>query len=59
MYICTHVLVQPSSLVMALLPPLSTLSLQVALHFVKDERTRFALGVECGNLDVSCHAHLN
>ena len=33
--------------------------LQVALHFVKDERTRFALGIECGNLDVSWRTHLN
>ena len=33
--------------------------LQVALHFVKDERTRFALGIECGNLDVSWHTHFN
>ena len=26
--------------------------LQVALHFVKDERTRFALALECGNIEV-------
>lgn len=25
---------------------------QVALHFVKDERTRFALALECGNIEV-------
>lgn len=29
---------------------------EVALHFVKDERTRFALGIECGNLDVALEA---
>jgi len=26
---------------------------EIALHFVKDERTRFALALECGNLDVA------
>ena len=26
---------------------------EVALHFVKDERTRFALALECGNVEVS------
>ena len=26
---------------------------EVALHFVKDEKTRFALALECGNIDVS------
>jgi len=26
---------------------------EVALHFVKDEKTRFALALECGNLDVA------
>lgn len=26
---------------------------EVALHFVKDERTRFSLALECGNIDVS------
>ena len=26
---------------------------EVALHFVKDERTKFALALECGNIDVS------
>jgi len=25
----------------------------VALHFVKDERTRFNLAVECGNIEVA------
>lgn len=25
---------------------------QVALHFVKDERTRFGLALECGNIEV-------
>ena len=28
---------------------------EVALHFVKDERTKFALALECGNIDVSIH----
>lgn len=26
---------------------------EVALHFVKDEKTRFGLALECGNLQVS------
>lgn len=26
---------------------------EVALHFVKDEKTRFALALECGNLDIA------
>ena len=26
---------------------------EVALHFVKDDKTRFALALECGNIDVS------
>lgn len=26
---------------------------EIALHFVKDKRTRFALALECGNLDVA------
>ena len=26
---------------------------EVALHFVKDEKTRFGLALECGNIDVS------
>lgn len=26
---------------------------QVALHFVKDERTRFNLAVQCGNIEVA------
>lgn len=25
---------------------------EVALHFVKDEKTRFALALECGNIEV-------
>lgn len=33
---------------------------EVALHFVKDEKTRFSLALECGNIEVSspwlCHA---
>lgn len=29
---------------------------EVALHFVKDERTRFLLALECGNLDVALDA---
>lgn len=29
------------------------LAMQVALHFVKDERTRFSLALECGNIEVS------
>ena len=26
---------------------------EVALHFVRDERTRFALAIECGNIEVA------
>ena len=26
---------------------------EVALHFVKDEETRFSLAVECGNIEVA------
>jgi coatomer protein complex subunit alpha (xenin) len=26
---------------------------EVALHFVKDEKTRFSLAIECGNIEVS------
>lgn len=26
---------------------------EVALHFVKDERTRFNLAIECGNIEVA------
>ena len=26
---------------------------EVALHFVQDQRTRFSLALECGNIDVS------
>ena len=29
---------------------------EVALHFVKDEKTRFALALECGNIDVALEA---
>ncbi|XP_076029006.1 coatomer subunit alpha isoform X2 [Oratosquilla oratoria] len=29
---------------------------EVALHFVKDERTRFLLALECGNIDVALDA---
>ncbi|XP_066948012.1 coatomer subunit alpha isoform X1 [Macrobrachium rosenbergii] len=29
---------------------------EVALHFVKDERTRFILALECGNIDVALEA---
>ncbi|ODM95881.1 Coatomer subunit alpha [Orchesella cincta] len=29
---------------------------QIALHFVKDQRTRFALALECGNIDVALDA---
>jgi coatomer protein complex subunit alpha (xenin) len=29
---------------------------EVALHFVKDERTRFSLAVECGNIEVALAA---
>merc|ERR1711970_562727 len=29
---------------------------EVALHFVKDERTRFLLALECGNVDVALEA---
>lgn len=29
---------------------------EVALHFVKDQRTRFLLALECGNLDVALEA---
>ncbi len=28
---------------------------EVALHFVKDEKTRFGLALECGNIDVRIH----
>jgi len=27
---------------------------EVALHFVKDEKTRFGLALECGNIEVIC-----
>lgn len=26
---------------------------EVALHFVKDEKTRFGLALECGNIDIA------
>ena len=26
---------------------------EVALHFVKDERTKFGLAIDCGNIEVS------
>ena len=29
---------------------------EVALHFVKDEQTRFSLAIECGNLEVALDA---
>lgn len=29
---------------------------KVALHFVKDDRTRFGLALECGNLEVAVEA---
>lgn len=29
---------------------------EVALHFVKDERTRFSLALECGNIEVALEA---
>ena len=29
---------------------------QVALHFVKDEKTRFGLAIECGNLEIALEA---
>ena len=30
--------------------------MQVALHFVKDESTRFNLALECGNIEVALEA---
>jgi coatomer protein complex subunit alpha (xenin) len=27
--------------------------IQIALHFVRDEKTRFELALECGNLDIA------
>lgn len=32
---------------------------QVALHFVKDEKTRFGLALECGNIEVKLMLELN
>ena len=29
---------------------------EVALHFVKDEKTRFSLALECGNIEVCVRA---
>ena len=29
---------------------------EVALHFVKDEKTRFGLALECGNLEIALEA---
>ena len=29
---------------------------EVALHFVKDEKTRFALALDCGNIEVALEA---
>lgn len=29
---------------------------EVALHFVKDEKTRFTLALECGNIDIALEA---
>jgi len=31
---------------------------EVALHFVKDEKTRFGLALECGNIEVNCMRNL-
>lgn len=31
---------------------------EVALHFVKDEKTRFSLALECGNIEVSCCSYM-
>ena len=31
-------------------------AVQIALHFVKDDRTRFDLAVQCGNLDIAVAA---
>lgn len=30
---------------------------EVALHFVKDEKTRFSLALECGNIEVRGMSH--
>ena len=29
---------------------------EVALHFVKDEKTRFGLALECGNIEIALEA---
>ncbi len=34
-------------------PPPALAPAQVALHFVRDERTRFNLAVQCGNIEVA------
>lgn len=31
---------------------------EVALHFVKDEKTRFALALECGNIEVIFYSNI-
>ena len=30
---------------------------EVALHFVKDERTKFGLAIDCGNIEVHTYIH--
>jgi len=30
---------------------------EVALHFVKDERTKFGLAIDCGNIEVHTYMH--
>lgn len=32
---------------------------EVALHFVKDERTRFTIALQCGNIEVIPHSFTN
>lgn len=32
---------------------------EVALHFVKDEKTRFSLALECGNIEVSLRTQVS
>lgn len=29
---------------------------EIALHFVKDEKTRFSLALECGNIEIALEA---
>ena len=31
---------------------------EVALHFVKDERTKFGLAIDCGNIEVCNYYHM-